>query len=86
MQEEDREKMLVYLGGGGNDGDLKGVQRLRAPIKIFLSFKDLGRVLLAVDDEFPAVIQKITKARTVWQRTSKILCREGARPGVAFFI
>ena len=43
------------------------------------SFKHLGRVLLVADDDWPAVIRKLRKARAVWRRMSRILIREGAR-------
>ena len=31
------------------------------------------------DDDWPAVIRKLRKARAVWRRMSRILIREGAR-------
>ena len=49
------------------------------------SLKYLGRVLLVADDEWPMVIQNMTKARTVWQKMSRILIREGARLRVSGF-
>ena len=57
----------------------------RQPINMALYFKDLGRVILAVDDEFPAVIQNLTKAQTVFLRISKIFSREETRPGFFLF-
>ena len=44
------------------------------------SFKNLGRVLSATDDDWPAVIRNLKKARKVWKKISKNLSREGARP------
>ena len=32
------------------------------------SFKYMGRVLLAADDDYPAVIRNLVKARAVWRR------------------
>ena len=43
------------------------------------SFKYLGRVLLAVDYDWPAVIQNLMKAWEVWRRMVRILSREGTR-------
>ena len=49
------------------------------------SFKYLGRLLSAADDDWPAVIRNRTKARAVWRRMSRILSREGARPRLSDF-
>ena len=35
------------------------------PLEMVPFFKYLGRVLLAADDDWPAVIQNLSKARTV---------------------
>ena len=50
------------------------------------SFKYLGRVLSTADNDWPAVIQNLAKARMVWQRMSRILSREGVRPQVSIFL
>ena len=49
------------------------------------SFKYMGRVILTVEYEWPAVIQKLAKERMVWRRMSSILSREGARPRLSSF-
>ena len=49
------------------------------------SFKYLGIVLSAADDDWPEVVRNLVKARTVWHRMSRILIREGARPRVSGF-
>ena len=49
------------------------------------SFKYLGRVLLASDNDWPAVIRNLTKARAVWRRMARILIREGERTRVSGF-
>ena len=46
------------------------------------SFKCLGRVLSMAYDDWMAVIQDLAKERIFWQKMSKILSREGARPRV----
>ena len=50
------------------------------------SFKFLGRVLLAEDDDWPATVQNLVKERMVWRRMSRILIREGARPRVSEYL
>ena len=47
------------------------------PLEMVSSFKYLGRVLLAADDDWLAVIRNITKSRAIWQRMLRILSREG---------
>ena len=42
------------------------------------SFKYLGRVISAADDNWPAVLKNLARARKVWSRMSRILSREGA--------
>ena len=49
------------------------------------SFRYLGRVISAADDNWPAVIRNLAKAWLVWRRTMRILIREGARPRVYGF-
>ena len=54
-------------------------------LDMVLSFKYLGRVLSVADDDCPAVIRYLVKARVVWRRMARILIREGARPRVSRF-
>ena len=42
------------------------------------SFKYLGRILTAGDDDWPAVAGNLGKARKSWGRLKRILRREGA--------
>ena len=42
------------------------------------AFKYLGRVLHRTDDDWPAVLRNIRRARQVWGRLGKLLRREGA--------
>ena len=44
------------------------------------AFKYLGRVLHRTDDDWPAVLRNIRRARQVWGRLGKFLRREGADP------
>ena len=48
-------------------------------------FNYLGRVLLAVDDYWPAMIRILKKSRAVWKGMTRILIREGERPRVYGF-
>ena len=46
------------------------------PLKMVNSFKYLGQVISATDDDWPAVVKKLAQAKTVWRRMSQILSRE----------
>ena len=50
------------------------------------SFKYLGIVILAADDDCLAVIQNLTKAQAVWVRMTRILIRGGSRPQIFVFL
>ena len=47
------------------------------------SFRYLGQLLMAGDDEWIAMVGKLGKARKSWGRLSHILSREGADPKVS---
>ena len=47
------------------------------PLKMVTSFKYLGRVISAADDDWPEVVQNLLKARMEWHRMSRILIMEG---------
>ena len=46
------------------------------------SFKYLGRVILAAEDDWAVVVKNLSQARRVCSRISHILRREGAAPRV----
>ena len=54
-----------------------------APIESVLEFKYLGRILTAKDDDWPAVVGNLWKARRSWGRLARVLSREGADPKVS---
>ena len=57
------------------------------PIEVVTYFRYLGIVILVADDDWPAVVRNMAKARAVWRRMTSILSREGARlrvPGFFF--
>ena len=49
------------------------------------SFKYLGQVILATDDDFLSVMSNLARAKTVWSRMLRILSREVATPRVSGF-
>ena len=55
------------------------------PLDMVPSFKYLGRVLLAEDDDCTAVIRNLMKVRIIWRRMSRIMIRKGGRPQVPVF-
>ena len=60
----------------------------REPINCVLELKYLGRILTATDENWPAVVGNLKKARISWGRLSRVLGREGADPKLsrAFYI
>ena len=63
----------------------RGFSTYRHPLNIVLSFKYLGRMLLAADYYWPAVIQNLSTVRMVWRIMPRILSSEGVRPRVSGF-
>ena len=53
------------------------------PIKNMSSFKYLGRVLTAGDDDWFAVVGNLGKAQRSWGHLSRVLVQEGADPKVS---
>ena len=53
------------------------------PLETVATFKYLGRVMTAGDENWTAVAGKLVKARNSWGRLSRILSREGADKRVA---
>ena len=49
------------------------------------SFKYLGKVISAADDDCPELAENLYRARKVWKRMSRILSRDGAVPRVSGF-
>ena len=57
-------------------------------IESVTEFKYLGRILTATDNDWPAVVGNLGKARRSWECLSRVLGREGTDPKVsrAFYI
>ena len=49
-------------------------------MKVVREFRYLGRMLIATDDDWPAVAGNIRKARLSWGQLARVLGREGADP------
>ena len=49
------------------------------------SFRYLGRVISAEDDDWTVVVQNLEMARAVWRSMTRVLSREGADPRVSGF-
>ena len=56
----------------------RAYQAYRRPLERVTSFKYFGRVLMAGDDDCPAVMINLKKARESWAQLTRILGREGA--------
>ena len=58
------------------------------PIKSVSEFKYLGRILMATDKDWPAVVRNLGKARRSWGRLPRVLGREDSDQNVsrAFYI
>ena len=61
----------------------RAFQAYREPLETVTSFKYLGRVLTAGDDDWLAVAGNLRKARESWTRMTRILGREGADPRIS---
>ena len=48
-----------------------------------LEFKYMGRILTATDDNWPAVVGNLRKARRSWGHITRVLSREGTEPKVS---
>ena len=53
------------------------------PIQNLLTFRYLGRVLTAGDNDWLAVVGNLGKARKSWGRLSRVLSQEGGNPKVS---
>ena len=49
------------------------------------SFKYLGWVILAADEDWPALVKNLAWTKTIWSRMLRILIREGAMPRLSGF-
>ena len=61
----------------------RAFQAYGEPLEMVMSFKYLGRVLTAGDDDWTAVSGNLQKAKKNWVRMLRILIREGADPKIS---
>ena len=54
-----------------------------SPLDMVTSFKYLGQVISATDDDWPAVVRNLAQENKVWSRMSCIISREVATPWVS---
>ena len=71
MAEEEREVTARYFSACG------------IPLEMVTVFKYLGRLILVTDDNCPAVVSNLARAKTLWRRMLHTLRREGAMPRVS---
>ena len=57
----------------------------RHPLEMMNSFRYLGLVISAADEECLKVVRNLSWAKAVWKRMTRILSREGAEPRVSVF-
>ena len=57
----------------------------RRPLEMVTSFRYLGRVISAADNDCPEMVRDLSQAREMWKRMTRILSREGAEPRVSGF-
>ena len=55
------------------------------PLEMVTSFRYMGRVILAADENWLKVVWNMERERAVWRRMTRILSREGVRPWVYGF-
>ena len=55
------------------------------PLEMVTSFRYLGRVILAADNDWLAAVRNLAKVRAMWSRMTRILNREGEEPWVSNF-
>ena len=60
------------------EGTERALTAYGVPLFQVYSFKYLGRVLAAEDDDCPAVVGNLRRARQKWARITRVLRKEGA--------
>ena len=53
------------------------------PLEMMTSFRYLGQVISAADNDWTSVVRNLSQARVVWKRMTIILSREGTEPRVS---
>ena len=67
----------------GDEGEHGNFQACCRPLEMVTYFKELGRILTNLDDDWSSVVGNIRKAWNIWARMSRIMGSEGAIPKVS---
>ena len=59
------------------EGTERAITAYGVPLSQVTSFKYLGRVLAAEDDDCPSVVRKLRRAKQKWEWLTRVLSREG---------
>ena len=70
--------MRRLVGGELSESTDRSYEAYGAPLENVMTFKYLGRVMTAGDDDWPAVVGNFQKARKSWGWLLRILSWEGA--------
>ena len=73
-----RTKAKEVGGGGGSHEHGSGFQAHGRPLEAATSFKYMGRLLTASDNNWSSVVKNLRKTRMKWAMFSRILGQEGA--------
>ena len=65
------------------DSAERAFQAYGRPLEAVTSFKYLGWVLTAADNDWPVIVGNLKKSRKSWAQLTSILVREGANPRVS---
>ena len=65
-------------GGEERAGSEKAITAYGIPLAPVTSFKFLGIILAAADDDWLELVSNLQKARRKWARLTRVLGREGA--------
>ena len=76
-------KEAAASGGGARESTERDFEAYREPLVNVTAFKYLGWVLTAGDDDWPAVVGNLSKAKKIWGWLSRILSQKGADPKVS---
>ena len=55
------------------------------PLETVMSYKYLGRLITATDNDIPEVIDNLQKAQNIWSRLLRVLVHEGTDAWASVF-
>ena len=77
-QREEERKRRCLAEDEARAGTELAITAYGTPINLVTSFKYLGRVLSEADENWPAVVNNLWRARQKWVRLTRVSSREGA--------